>query len=163
MQSDAPGAATTLAAPQRLTVNRLVGAVLAAFSILVMWECRAIPIGSMAEPGPGAVPMLLALALLLFSALLLISGNPPTRVSAVQWTERRHAIAILGTCLFVALALERLGYRLTIFAALLVLVGLVEKRGWITGAVFAGIFSLGTYYAFTALLRVPLPLGPFGI
>ena len=33
-------------------------------------------------------------------------------MSAVKWLEWRHAVAILGTCAFIALALERLGYRI---------------------------------------------------
>ena len=89
-------------------------------------------------------------------------GAPPKRVADMQWTEWRHAVAILGTCAFMALALERLGYRLTIFVALFALVSVVERKGWIAGVVFAGGFSLGSHYLFNTLLRVPLPQGPFG-
>jgi putative tricarboxylic transport membrane protein len=62
-----------------------------------------------------------------------------------------------------ALALERLGYRLTIFIALLTLVSVLERKGWIAGVVFAGCFAFGTYFLFNALLHVPLPKGPFGL
>lgn len=145
-----------------LTIDRLAGAFFAAFSVLVLWESRKIPFGTMAEPGPGAVPVLLALILLVCSIALVMVGAGK-RFADVRWTEWRHGVAILGACAFMALALERLGYRLTIFVALLVLVSIVEKKGWIAGAVFAGSFSLGTYYLFNTLLRVPLPQGPFGI
>jgi hypothetical protein len=47
--------------------------------------------------------------------------------------------------------------------ALLVLISVVEKKGWIAGIVFAGCFSIGTHYLFNTLLRVPLPHGPFGL
>ena len=77
-------------------------------------------------------------------------------------SEWRHALAILGACAFMALGLERFGYRLTILIALLLLVTLVECRGWIAGAVFAVGFSLGSHYLFNTLLKVPLPRGPFG-
>jgi hypothetical protein len=60
-----------------------------------------------------------------------------------------------------ALALERLGYRLSILVALLALLTLVERKSWIVGAVFAIGFSLGSYLLFNTLLRVPLPQGPF--
>ena len=146
-----------------LTIDRLAGAVLAAFSVLVLWESRKIPFGSMADPGPGAVPVLLALTLLACSIAVFAAGRTGARVSAIRWTERRHGVAILGACVFMALALERLGYRLTIFIALLALVGLVEKKGWIAAFIFAATFSLGTYYLFDTLLRVPLPEGPFGL
>ena len=145
-----------------LTVDRGAGAVFAAFSALVLWESRKIPFGTMAEPGPGALPVLLALALLACSIAVFAGGRRGERFADIRWTEWRHAVAILGTCAFLALALERLGYRLTIFVALLALVSLVEKKGWIAAIVFAGSFSLGTYFLFDTLLRVPLPKGPFG-
>ena len=145
-----------------LTVDRAAGAFFAAFSVLVLWESRAIPFGTMAEPGPGALPVLLALALLVCSVMVFAGGRAGEHLADIRWTEWRHAVAILGTCCFMALALERLGYRVTMFVALLTLVSLVEKKGWIAGILFAGGFSLGTYFLFSTLLRVPLPRGPFG-
>lgn len=144
-----------------MSVDRLAGAVLTVFALLVLWECRRIPFGSVAEPGPGAVPVLLALTLLACSIALLVFGNAGQRVSAIRWDERRHAAAILGACAVMALGIERLGYSLTIFIALFALVRFVEKKGWITAVVFAGAFSLGTYYLFDTLLQVPLPQGVF--
>ena len=145
-----------------LTVDRGAGAFFAAFSLLVLWESRKIPFGTMAEPGPGALPVLLAVALLGCSVTVFVAGRAGERLADIRWTEWRHAVAILGMCCFMALALERLGYRLTMFLALLTLVSLVEKKGWIAGGIFAGGFSLGTYFLFNTLLRVPLPKGPFG-
>jgi hypothetical protein len=146
-----------------LTIDQIAGSVLAAVSLLVLWESRKIPFGFLAEPGPGAVPTLLAFILLACSIAVVIAGRSSQRVASVRWTEWRHAVAILGTCSFMALALERLGYRITICIALWVLVTIVEKKGWIAGVVFATSFSLGTHYLFNSLLRVTLPQGPFGL
>ena len=110
-----------------------------------------------------AVPTLLAVTLLACSIAVIIGGRSGKRAAEIEWTEWRHAIAILGTCAFMALAMERVGYRVTIFIALLVLVSVLEKRGWIAGVLFAGAFSLATHYLFGTLLRVPLPQGPFGL
>ena len=145
-----------------LTIDQVVGSVFAVFSLLVLWETRKIPFGFLAEPGPGAMPTLLAFVLLACSVAVVAGGRSGKRVAAVRWPEWRHAVAILGACSFLALALERLGYRLTIFVALVVLVSVVERKGWIPGTVFAALFSLGTYYLFSTVLRVPLPQGPFG-
>ena len=146
-----------------LTIDQVAGSVFAVFSLLVLWESRKIPFGFLAEPGAGAVPTLLALTLLVCSVAVVIGGRSGKRAADVEWTEWRHAVAILGTCAFMALALERFGYRLTILVALLVLVSIVEKKGWIAGVVFAAAFSFGTHYLFNTLLRVPLPQGPFGL
>jgi putative tricarboxylic transport membrane protein len=142
--------------------DRLAGALLAAFAIFVLWESHKLPFGTIREPGPGAVPVLLALTLLVCSLVVVVGGAAAQPVAAIRWTEWRPALAILGACVFMALALERLGYRLTILIALLALVTLVEERGWIAGGVFALGFSLGSYYLFSTLLRVPLPQGPLG-
>jgi putative tricarboxylic transport membrane protein len=136
--------------------------VLAALAIFVLWECRNIPYGTITEPGPGIVPALLAVILLVCSLAVIGGGAAAPRVDALDWSEWRHAVAILGACAFMALALERLGYRLTMILALLGLLRLVERKRWVVGAVFAVGFSLGSYFLFNTLLRVPMPLGPFG-
>ena len=145
-----------------LTTDRLAGVVLAAFAIFVLWESRTLPFGTIRDPGAGAVPVLLALILLVCSVAVVLGGAAAHPVAAIPWTEWRHATAIMGACAFMALAFERLGYRLTILVALLALVTLVEKKGWVVGTVFAVGFSLGSYYLFNTLLRVPMPQGPFG-
>jgi putative tricarboxylic transport membrane protein len=146
-----------------LTIDQAAGAFFTAFSFFVLWETRKIPFGFLAEPGPGAMPTLLAFTLLACSIGLIVGGRSGKGAAAVQWTEWRHAVFILGTCAFMALALERIGFRATIFVALLALVSILERKGWIAGVVFAGGFSFGTYYLFNALLQVPLPKGPFGL
>lgn len=148
---------------RRLTIDQVAGSVFAAFSILVLWESRSIPFGFLAEPGPGAVPVLLAATLLVCSIAVVIGGRASKPLAEIHWKEWPHALAILAACAFMALAIERLGYRLTIFAALLVLVGAVERKGWIAAVIFAAAFSFGTYFLFNTLLRVPLPQGPFGL
>lgn len=145
-----------------LTVDRVAGAFFAAFSLLVLWETRKIPFGFLAEPGPGALPTLLAVTLLICSIAVAV-GGAGMRFAEVEWSEWRHAVAILGACAFMALGLERLGYRMTIFITLLVLTGVVERKGWIAAIVFAAGFSLATHFLFNTLLRVPLPQGPFGL
>lgn len=147
----------------RVTTDRAAGAFFVVFSVFVLFECRRIPFGTLAEPGPGAFPVLLAVTLLACSVAVFLGGGVSKRFVDIAWTEWRHAAAILGTCVFLALSLERLGYRLTIFAALFALVALIERKRWLAAVVFAGGFSLGTYFLFSTLLRVPLPRGPFGL
>jgi hypothetical protein len=43
------------------------------------------------------------------------------------------------------------------------LVKFVEKQSWLSTAVAAIVLSFGSFYLFYTLLRVPLPLGPWGI
>lgn len=146
-----------------LTVDRVAGAALAVFSGLVLWESSKIPFGTLADPGPGALPVLLGVTLLVCSLVVMLAGNTRERLDAIEWHEGRHGVAILGTLAFMAFAMENLGYRVTVFIGLFFLVGLVERKGWLAGLVFAAAFSLGTYGLFHTLLQVQLPRGPFGV
>src|SRR5215467_1267171 len=96
-----------------LTTDRVAGAALALLAIVVIFESRTLPLGSLHNPGPAYMPVLLAVVLLAFGVLVVVTGARAVRLRDLGWTESRHAAAILGTCAFTALALERLGYRLT--------------------------------------------------
>ncbi|HEY2990977.1 MAG TPA: tripartite tricarboxylate transporter TctB family protein [Candidatus Binatia bacterium] len=146
-----------------MTTDRISGAALALFALAVIWESRKLPLGTFRHPGPAYMPVLLALLLLVFGILIAATGSRAERFRSLQWKELPHAAAILAACIFSALALERLGYRLTVLLVLVFLTGAVEKRGWLTTALFALAVSFGSFYLFYTLLRVPLPLGPWGL
>jgi len=146
-----------------LTTDRIAGSGLGLLALFVMWESRKLPLGTWHNPGPGYVPVLLAGLLLLLGGLVVTMGGRATPIGEVGWGEARHAAVILGVGAFIALALERLGYRLTMLAALLFLAWIVERKTPLAAAVFALALAFGSFYLFDTLLRVPLPRGPFGI
>jgi len=136
---------------------------LALFALGVIWESRKLPLGTFRHPGPAYMPVLLALLLLVFGILIAATGSRSERLRSVTWTEWPHAVAILAICVFSALALERLGYRLTVLLSLFFLVKVIEKKGWLSTTAFAVALAFGSFYLFYTLLRVPLPIGPWGI
>ena len=146
-----------------MTTDRISGAALALFALGVIWESRKLPLGTFRVPGPAFLPVLLATLLLVFGVMLAATGGRTERFRSLRWQELPHAAAILAVCAFSALALERLGYRLTVLLVLVFLVKVVEKKGWPIAAVFALAVSFGSFYLFYTLLRVPLPLGPWRI
>jgi hypothetical protein len=146
-----------------MTTDRVAGAALVALALVVFWESRALPLGSLRNPGPAYMPVALALALLGFGALLVALGKTTPAISSVGWREWRHAVAIFAVCAFAALALERLGFRVTIAAALAFLLGVVERKGAIFSAALSIAVAAGAFLLFDTLLRVPLPRGPLGL
>jgi putative tricarboxylic transport membrane protein len=143
-----------------LTRDRVGGIALLVFAVMVMWEDGAFPLGSVTKPGPGYMPMLLAGILAAMALLVISTGGRSPALSSLGWSERQHAVAILAGCVFTALALERIGYRLTVIVLVGFLLWVVErKRPPVVVAVALGL-SLGTFYVFSTLLQVPLPLGP---
>jgi putative tricarboxylic transport membrane protein len=142
-----------------LTRDRVGGTALLVFALAVMWEDRAFPLGTLTKPGPGYMPMLLAGILATMAILVIVTGGLSPAFTALDWSERRHAFAILAGCVFTAVALERIGYRLTVMLLVSFLLWVVErKRPTVVLATALGL-SLGTFYVFSTLLQVPLPLG----
>jgi putative tricarboxylic transport membrane protein len=145
-----------------LTTDRVAGGALVLFALVVIWESRSLPLGTFRQPGPAYIPVLLALLLLFLGVSLTLANGRARLCSSVTWREWRHAVAILAASLFSFLAIERLGYRLTVLLMLGFLVHIVEKRGWLMSVAFAFTLAFGSFFLFHSLLRVPLPYGPFG-
>lgn len=146
-----------------MTSDRISGAFLALFALGVIWESRALPMGSFREPGPAYMPVLLALLLFAFGLLTVLTGGQSKKLAAIGWEEWPHAAAILSSCVFASLALERIGYRLTVLLTCLFLLKGLERKGWLLTLVFALGMAFGSFFLFHNLLRVPLPLSPLGL
>ncbi|MGH2356993.1 MAG: tripartite tricarboxylate transporter TctB family protein [Candidatus Limnocylindria bacterium] len=146
-----------------MTTDRVAGVALAIFSLYVLWESRRLPLGSLQNPGPAYMPVVLALFLAAAAAVIALQGGAARRLRGVGWVEWRHALAIFAVCVFAALALERLGYRLTVGLAIVFLVGVVERKPPVLTLAFAVALAASTYFLFDTLLRVQLPRGPFGL
>ena len=146
-----------------LTVDRVAGVALAVFAVVVLWESRVLPLGSLGNPGPAYMPMALATLLLLGGIAIALLGGRTPALASLEFREWRHAVAIFVACAFAGLALERLGYRLTVLVVLLFLLGVVERKPPAAAVVFAVVFAAGTFFLFDTLLRVPLPRGPLGL
>jgi putative tricarboxylic transport membrane protein len=146
-----------------LTTDRVGGVALVGIGLYFLWESRVLPLGTLRDPGPAYVPIVLALLVILFGVLTTATGRGSARVAAVGWREWPHAIVILMACAFIALTLERLGWRASVALSLAFLVAVVERRGVLVGIGFGLALALGSYYVFDTLLRVRLPVGPFGL
>ncbi len=143
-----------------LTRDRIAGIALLLFSLAVMWEDRALPLGTFHKPGPGYMPMVLAIALAAMGILVALGGGDSPPIASLTWTEGKHALGILAGCGFTALALERLGYRLTMIILVGFLLWVIERKRPAVVVLAALGLSLATFYLFSSLLKVPLPLGP---
>lgn len=146
-----------------LTRDRVAGSALVLLAVVTAWETRRLPLGTLHNPGPAYMPLLLALLLAALGALVALRGGASPRVAALRWPEAAHAVAILAGCAFAAVTLERLGYRLTVIVLLAFLLGVMErKRPAVVVAVALGL-SFSSFFLFSNLLKVPLPRGPWGL
>jgi putative tricarboxylic transport membrane protein len=143
--------------------DRFSALLLVALAGGVAWQCRTLPLGSLGEPGPAAWPLLLAVLLGLLALAILAGAATSPPVRALRWGERWHALAIIGAAAFAASALETLGFRLTILAVLLFLIGVVERRRLLPTLLVSFGLSFGMHFVFSRWLKVPLPIGLFGL
>ena len=140
---------------------------LAVFWMIVSFQ---YPYHDRLGPGPGFFPFWLSLIIGGLSLSLLVqislgkgvvekSGTilPPDRAAGIR-------IIMIIVSLFVGLAiLEPLGFRITLLLFLFFLTWGLGARNWWVTLVFAIIGSFGVFHVFYYWLKVPLPVGIFGI
>ena len=150
-------------APRGVRSDVVAGVVIVLIALLVGWENRRYPIGTLAEPGPGYLPLLIACALGVFGLLIALRAGTSPLFNTLDWSEGRRGMVMLVACGVAVFALERIGYRLTMIALLVFMLGVVERKRPVPTLLVAGGFALLSYFLFATLLKVQLPLGPWGI
>src|SRR5688500_15498559 len=142
--------------------DQFSGLMLLVLALYAGWENRAYPLGTLQEPGPGYLPLLLAIGLGALGLLIALWGIRSAPLAAMKWTEAKRAIVILIACAVAAFALERLGYRITVIALLVFFLGVLERRRLVPVALVALGFGFASYFLVADVLHVPLPRSPWG-
>jgi len=145
-----------------LRSDQFSGLMLLALALYVGWQNRVYPVGTLSEPGPGYLPLLLAIFLGVMGLLIALWGVRSVPLATMRWTEAPRAVVILIACGVALLVLERIGYRLTVIALLIFFLGVLERKRPVRVALVALGFSFASYYVVGDLLRVPLPRSPWG-
>ena len=146
--------------PVRLTADRAAGLALVLFGVLAIVESRALPMGSLRQPGPAAFPVVLAGALIAFGALLAVFGGKGAKIAELGWEEIRHAALIVAAAAAATFFLERAGFVITMAALVLFLMAVVAREHPLWSTLIAVALAGGTFVVFDILLRVPLPRSP---
>ncbi len=146
-----------------LKSDQFSGLLLLGLALCIGWLNREFPVGSLSDPGPGYVPLLLAIGLGGIGLLVTVFGGRSEPLLAIRWPEAGRAVVILIACTIATVALEHIGYRLSIAAFLVFFIGVVERKKPLMVLLVAGGFSLLSFYIIADLLHVPLPRGPWGL
>ncbi len=164
-----------MTAPRRVDSgqwHQRIGALaLVAVGLLFIWKSLAdLPFGTIDNPGPGIAPLALAV-LLVASALWSIAGSPASVADGLgQDDERqpepgamRHAVFVILGIVAAALAFGVIGYRPTILGLLLFYLGVVERKPLVPVLLVSFGITFGSYALFVHVLKVSLPIGPWGL
>ncbi len=142
--------------------DQFSGAMLLVLALYVGWQNRVYPIGTLDEPGPGYMPLLLAVFMGAMGLLIALWGGKSTPLAAIRWPEAKRALVIMIACAVGAFALEPLGYRITVIALLIFFLGALERRRPLPVLLVAVGFGFISFYVIGDLLHVPLPRSPWG-
>ena len=140
-----------------------IGLGLASFGAAYLWIARVLPGGANSEPGAGAFPRFLGVALVVVGLVCAWRAwrtrtDSDARVSVYETNAALCALALVGTCL----AFEPLGFVATTALFLGFLFWLLGALK-IWQAALGGAAASGTMWAiFSYLLGVGLPAGILG-
>jgi hypothetical protein len=165
---------SSLGPNDRQVVRQRVGATaLIAIGAFFIWRSLVdLPLGTIDNPGPAAMPLTLAVLLVIFalwslsdggSGLLDLEGAGDADEMAAEGGGIRQAILVIAALVAAAVALDRIGYRLTILCLLLFFLGLLERKPIIIVLLVSIGLSFGSHALFVHVLKIPLPSGPMGI
>lgn len=119
-------------------------------------------------PGPGFFPFCLAIGLGILAVSMFYTATFGDRQPlAADFIPDRAGLARMAAILFaigaVVLAMEPLGFRLTMFAFVLFLLFAFGNRNIVLMLLVAAAGSFGIFALFVDLLKVTLPIGRLGI
>ena len=147
--------------------NIAVATMLLALAGYIFLAASALPFGTLRVPQTAFFPKTLALLLAVLALVLLaqtLIGNETLRHSEKIDTAGWFRIgATLVTMAGFALALEPLGYLVTTFLLMVLLLRAIETQSWRKVIAVALATSLISYAIFAWLLGVPLPAGVLGL
>lgn len=152
----APGA-------RRLNRDQAAGLVLAALGGYVVAAAREYPFGTLAEPGPAFLPVVLGAMLLVCGLVMAVGAAFAPPEGSVRFAELRHALVILIALGAAAFSIERIGFRLLVVLMLLFFLLVIERRSPLVAVPLALGMAFGTFHLINDVLRVPLPVGPWGL
>ena len=136
---------------------------------LSVWTLTSYEIGRLTQPGTGYLPLWLGILLILLSLILLVAQikkSPgarqavPPRARSGGWKKAVYTILVL---IVAAFFFERVGYLLTFFCLIVLLMKGVEPQSWKRILLTALLTSVGVYVVFILLLEVQLPRGFLGV
>ena len=116
-------------------------------------------VGTLNKPGPGFLPLIMALILVFFSLFILVKGaiRPLRPVSQIPW--KRHALMTASVLFVYGLALDFMGFLPSIFILMFILFGLLikGKNKWSIVLLYSATTALVAWLTFSVLLKLPFP------
>ncbi|HEY4908655.1 MAG TPA: tripartite tricarboxylate transporter TctB family protein [Methylomirabilota bacterium] len=143
--------------------DRVSSFVLVVFALVGVNEARKLRFGTLSSPGPGFVPLCLAVALALVGCLLLWRAlrEPESPEPSAEPGARWKSVVSLAALVAYTFALEPLGFVLATAALLFFFFRVLDGQRWWVALASAVAVSMLSYLVFARALHVRLPEGPW--
>ena len=136
-------------------------------SIFVCEQSIGIGLGTLRQPGPGLLSFgvgagtaIQSLGLLIKSFLLRANPIEPDRAKE---PIRKEKFILICVSLFVySIIIEKLGFILSTFVFVLLLLSLIEANRWWNSLLKAALITAGNYLIFVIWLKISVPKGFLG-
>lgn len=144
--------------------EKITSVVFLLFGLSLLFESKKYPLGTIDNPGPAFLPLLLGTATAALSVGLIVRvwKKKGIRPSLPFWPEKagmsRVSVAFVVIVLFTAL-LETTGYLVNLFILFLVLLRPVGRQKWTWSILISVGACLVSYFLFEKWLMIPLPHG----
>lgn len=139
-----------------------VGIISIGLSVSYFAGALSYSVGTLAQPGPGLYPLFVGALLILASVGVFVSTLLRPSVKSIEFPEGRgirQLLSITAVMIVYGVALPYTGHLL---AAAIVVFGVLQAMGlrrWYIKIGLTVALSLGSFYLFDILLKVPLPRG----
>jgi hypothetical protein len=144
-----------------LRTDHVTGAAAILFGAVVLAMSGDLPVGSLAFPGAGLWPKLLAMLMIAFGVMLIAGARDGEAFSAIPWGDLNHALPVLVLAAAATATFAFLGFILSMGVMVAGLV-LLQRKPVLHAALYGAGVSVATYALFTIVLRTPLPRGLLG-
>ncbi len=147
----------------------VVGGVIFLFGGLTVLLSLKMPIGSFRMAGTGMFPLLLGITLMILSGIYILqylmrekSVGKKESPSSPPGSFRQLAV-FMGAMVLVTLLLDPLGYPLSAFLLMAILLRTLGMKEWTRNLSISAVTAVVCHLLFVYWLKIPLPKGLLGI
>ncbi|MBM3528457.1 MAG: tripartite tricarboxylate transporter TctB family protein [Alphaproteobacteria bacterium] len=142
-----------------IRADHVAGGALIAFGVLVFAISADLPFGTVSAPGAGMMPKLTAGLMMLFAAIIFITGKQSAPASSIDWSDRGHALLLVVITAIATVIYTTLGFIITMTLLVFSLLVVVERKKILPAATYAVGLTLFAYWLFGMALKAPLERG----
>jgi putative tricarboxylic transport membrane protein len=146
---------------------QITAVVIMLFAAYIVWTSLNLRYYTSLGPGPGFFPFWISSIIGVLGAIMFIQATRSTEPMPADFFASKvgylRMLAITVGLVAVVVLTETVGFRLMMLVFLLFMFFALGRVNPVTAVVVAAATSFGLYYMIVQLLRIPLPIGMFGI